>query len=153
MRRDFDRALALAVDAHAGQKDLAGHPYIYHPIRVAMAVEGDETEVVAVLHDVVEDTAIEIWDLRTFGRLVVESVALLTRAPEGSYDRLTYGDYIKRIASAPGVIGATARRVKIADLRDNLRPEGLTPGLEVRYRHALSVLSVPSWRDDSKEPV
>jgi len=52
----LEKALALAVDAHRGQKDPAGKPYILHPLRVMARVQTEDEQVVAILHDVVEDT-------------------------------------------------------------------------------------------------
>lgn len=50
-------AIALASEAHQHQKDKLGEPYILHPIRVMMRCDTDEERIVAILHDVLEDTA------------------------------------------------------------------------------------------------
>ena len=54
----LERAIAIAATAHAGQKDKGGHPYILHPLRVMLALQKEDERIVAVLHDVVEDTKI-----------------------------------------------------------------------------------------------
>ena len=61
---NLERAIRIAVEAHAGQIDKANEPYILHPLRVMFDVEGEVARMVAVLHDVVEDN--EGW---TFERL------------------------------------------------------------------------------------
>ncbi len=57
-------AIALAVEAHRGQKDKSGQPYILHPLRVMFSRNSEIERIVAVLHDVVEDTGRTIDDLR-----------------------------------------------------------------------------------------
>jgi (p)ppGpp synthase/HD superfamily hydrolase len=56
----LQEALTLAVEAHAGQFDQAGFPYVLHPIRVSESLEKDDEKIVALLHDVVEDTDVGI---------------------------------------------------------------------------------------------
>jgi hypothetical protein len=60
----IERAIEIAAKAHAGVKDKQGQPYLLHPLRVMMGVEGEEAQIVAVLHDVVEDTPISLDDIR-----------------------------------------------------------------------------------------
>jgi ribosomal protein S18 acetylase RimI-like enzyme len=105
-------AIALAAQAHAGQVDKAGAPYILHPLRVMLAQETDEARIAAVLHDVVEDTG---WTLaalaeRGFPPAALAAVDALTRRAGESYD-----EFVVR-AGADHI----ARRVKLADLCDNL---------------------------------
>ncbi len=112
----LDEAIRVAVNAHAGQLDKAGKPYILHPLRVMMTVESptlDSARKVAVLHDVVEDSSetIESLDAR-FGLTEDEQAALRILAHGEDED---YGAYIERVATNP-----LARAVKLADLRDNL---------------------------------
>jgi (p)ppGpp synthase/HD superfamily hydrolase len=108
----IEDAIALALDAHRGQLDRAGKPYILHPLRVMHNVETDEQRLVAILHDVVEDSPTTLDDLRRMGysAAVVEAVDCLTRR-----DDETYEQFIERIAPNP-----LARRVKLADLLDNM---------------------------------
>lgn len=138
------RARDVALVAHAGARDKAGKPYIDHPARVAAAVEGDAAKAVAWLHDVVEDTACTLDDLRAggFGEAVVRGVDGMTRR-EGE----AYLDFVRRAAADP-----VARRVKLADVRDNmdlsrldgLGPETLAAGqrrVREKYEPALRILT------------
>jgi len=109
----LERAIQIAVTAHAGQVDNGGAPYILHPLRVMFAidVDGDEARIAAVLHDVLEDTDVTAADLARegFSAPVIEAVEALTRR-----DGEAYGAFIKRVSRNP-----IARIVKMADLQDN----------------------------------
>jgi (p)ppGpp synthase/HD superfamily hydrolase len=109
---DLETAIGIAVQAHRGQRDRAGAPYILHPLRMMFRVQTDAERMAAVLHDVVEDTD---WTLETlreqgFSDEVVDAVDHLTRR-EGE----SYNDFVTRAAAHP-----VARRVKLADLEDNM---------------------------------
>lgn len=105
------RAMCIAHDAHDGQRDQSGVPYIFHPMHVAERMGDDEYAIcVALLHDVVEDAD---WTLERLSRLfpdaVVQAVALLTHDPA-----VPYGTYLRPIRKNP-----LARKVKLADLEHN----------------------------------
>ena len=108
----LERAIAIAAEAHAGQVDKGGAPYILHPLRVMMATTDPEQRIVGVLHDVLEDCP--EWTpsrLRVAGfseEIVAALVALTKQAGE------VYPDFIERVKLNP-----LARRVKLADLDDN----------------------------------
>jgi (p)ppGpp synthase/HD superfamily hydrolase len=109
---DLETAIGIAVEAHRGQKDRAGAPYILHPLRMMFRVQTEAERMAAVLHDVVEDTD---WTLdalreRGFPDEVVDAVDHLTRRDGESYD-----EFVTRAAAHP-----VARRVKLADLEDNM---------------------------------
>lgn len=108
----LERAIALAVEAHAGARDKAGQPYILHPLRVMFRLEGNAERIVAVLHDVVEDTGRTPEDLRALGfsEEVLAALACVTKREGESYD-----DFVTRAMSNP-----IAKRVKLADIEDNL---------------------------------
>lgn len=108
----LERAIALAAAAHAGQRDQAGQPYILHPLRVMLAVESADERIVAVLHDVVEDTPTTLADLEGagFAPAIVAAVDALTRRP--GERRL---DAAARAAADP-----LALAVKLADNADNM---------------------------------
>lgn len=108
----LERAIALAVEAHAGALDKAGQPYILHPLRVMFRLEGNAERIVAVLHDVVEDTGRTPEDLRALGfsEEVLAALACVTKRAGESYD-----DFVTRAMSNP-----IAKRVKLADIEDNL---------------------------------
>lgn len=133
----LEDAIALAMKAHLGQKDRVGEPYILHPLRVMFRLGWDAPEaarIAAVLHDVVEDTAIQLRDLRRLGysEEVLAAVELLSRRPEDSYEQ-----FIERVLP-----NSTARKVKRADLEDNMElrrlPTVTAKDLErlARYRSA-----------------
>ena len=134
---NLERAIAIAVAAHAGQVDKEGAPYITHPLRLMEAVEGEAAKIVAVLHDVVEDTAVTMEDLRRegFSAEVLGALALVTHRKEEPY-----ADYVVRAKGDP-----VARAVKLADLADNcrlerciLRPERVKRDLARIHRYVLS---------------
>ena len=105
-----NRAMRLAYEAHAGQVDKSGVPYVFHPYHLAEQMEDEISVCVALLHDVLEDTAVTVEELkREFPPSVSEAVLLLT------YDReMDYFDYIRCLAANP-----VARKVKLADLSHN----------------------------------
>lgn len=134
---DAVRTLAerIAREAHAGQREEStGDDYIHHIERVVALVEGDQAKAVAWLHDVLEDTPLTVADLRCAGisAPVVIAVELLTRTPP--YDN--YAQYIDNIRDAGNPL---ALEVKLADLRDHLRPN-CPARLRSRYERALVVL-------------
>ena len=108
----LERAIALAAEKHAGQLDKAKAPYILHPIRVMLGVETLDEKMAAVLHDVVEDTDVTLADLVAAGfpPAVVRAVDALTKRKGEDYM-----DFVRRAAADP-----VARRVKLADLADNM---------------------------------
>ena len=109
---DLDRALAIAVKAHAGQKDKAGDPYILHPLRIMMRMKREDERIVAILHDVVEDSDLRLEDLRQagFSDAILEAVDCLTRRKGEDYRH--YVDRASRLS--------LARKIKVADLEDNM---------------------------------
>lgn len=110
---NLTRAIQIATEAHDGQVDKGGAPYILHPLRVMLAMSTDEERIVAVLHDVMEDCPAfgpERISQGGFSEAVVDALIALTRRPGE-----TYADFIARVAHNP-----LATRVKIADMRDNM---------------------------------
>lgn len=108
----LEDAIALAAQAHAGQRDKAGQPYILHPLRVMLAQRDEATRMAAVLHDVVEDTAVTLGELqrRGYPDAVLQAVQALTKTP--GEDRLA--------AAARAAANPIARQVKLADVADNM---------------------------------
>lgn len=107
------KALEIAARAHEGQRDKEGLPYIQHPLRVMGRVSGEDAQIVAILHDVVEDTAVTIDDLRAAGF----SDGILTAVQLVTHERsVPYADYVVACKA-----NATARAVKLGDLADNCR--------------------------------
>ena len=110
----LERALAIALDAHHGQTDRAGRPYVFHPLRLMHRQHTDAARMAALLHDVVEDSGWTLEQLRDegFPDAVVEAIDALThREDEGE----SYADYVARAAQNP-----LARQIKRADLEDNM---------------------------------
>jgi len=131
--RELEKALAIAIKAHEGQTDKQGVPYILHPIRVMARLDNETDRVVALLHDVVEDSPTTFDDLRKdFSEEVVSAVDHLTRRSDETYDA-----FIERVKKNPIAI-----RVKLADLADNTDPRrGITRvNKSDRYRRAISSL-------------
>lgn len=112
MKSNLSLAIKIATEAHDGQVDRGGAPYILHPLRVMLAVQGDRERIAAVLHDVAEDCP--QWPLsklreQNFSGAVCDALDALTRRPNEDYS-----DFIARCAADP-----IARVVKFADLKDN----------------------------------
>ena len=105
------KAIRLAFRAHKGQKDRAGLPYILHPVHLAEQMTTEDACVVALLHDVLEDTDVTEDELRAegFTEPQLDAVKLLTRTKDEDYF-----DYVKRIRG-----NALAKTVKLADLEHN----------------------------------
>ncbi|VVP01640.1 hypothetical protein PS903_02811 [Pseudomonas fluorescens] len=124
MTQTLERAIAIAANAHEGQVDKGGSPYILHLLRVMLRVNTLEERIVAVLHDVVEDCGISLDDLRQegFSETVLEAIASVTKVPGETYEA-----FVERAALNP-----VGRVVKLADLEEN---------------SDLSRIEQPSWDD------
>jgi (p)ppGpp synthase/HD superfamily hydrolase len=109
---DLQRALEISVEAHKGQKEKDGSPYVLHPIRLMLSLESSDARIAALLHDVVEDTPVTIDELHSegFSETVLTAVGLLTHLDHDDYD-----DYVDKLSRNP-----VARQVKLADLTDNM---------------------------------
>lgn len=117
---DLEEAIQLAVEAHEGDTDTAGATYIRHPLRLMEQMDTEQERIVAVLHDVVEDSEKDLEEIEEkLGGDVRDAVDALTKDQDDDVDYLD--EYIPEIASNP-----LARKVKRADLRDNLDVTRLT---------------------------
>lgn len=108
----LDKAIYIASKAHLGQTDLAGQPYILHPLRVMNKVNTVDAKIIAVLHDVIEDTNIKLCDLEAegFSKIHLEALDCLTkRIGENRID-----------AAHRAASNRLACIVKLADLADNM---------------------------------
>ena len=107
------KVLVLATNAHAGQFDRGGKPYILHPLKVMHYLKTDDEELqcIALLHDVIEDTDTSWKDLETIGctSRVIAGVRVLTKMPGQTYD-----EYKNEVFA-----NLDAMRVKSCDLRHN----------------------------------
>lgn len=144
------QARALASEAHAGQQDKAGQPYIEHVARVAAAIDDDATaKAAAWLHDVVEDCPQYAPRLAAFPAPVREIVALLNR--HGAADAQQYYAGIRQ--------HPRALKVKLADIADNAHPRRLlqlppevADRLRGKYAAALAALGTRSSSTAAPDP-
>ena len=104
-------ALKLCFAAHKDQQDKSGMPYVFHPFHLAEQMQTEETTIVALLHDVVEDTDYTLEDLAAMGfdPVVIEALTLLTHD-----ENVPYMEYVRTIKDNP-----VAKAVKLADLQHN----------------------------------
>ena len=138
LQSPVDRAYLIACRYHEGQKDKAGQPYIQHPMCVSSFCKGEVARTVALLHDVLEDTAAPLSLLQqSFSEEIVEAVCVMTHRPDEDYF-----DYIRRVAQHP-----IARQVKAADLQHNMDMSRLKTVTErdllrmEKYRKAVKILN------------
>lgn len=111
----LEDAIGTAALWHGGQVDKAGEPYILHPLRVMLQFKHPTLRMIAVLHDLVEDTPVTIEELRREGypESVLAALDAITRRRGDTYDQ-----YITRVRA-----NQLATQVKLADLQDNLSPD------------------------------
>lgn len=132
------KALKLCFDAHKSQTDKGGMPYVFHPFHLAEQMNDESTTIVALLHDIVEDTDYTLDNLLALGfdKCVVEAIETMTH-----HDGVPYMDYVAKIKNNP-----IAKAVKLADLKhnsDTSRLEVVTPHDEDRirkYQEAINLL-------------
>lgn len=136
------KAMRIAYDAHHGQLDKTGTPYIFHPFHVAETMTSEAAVIVALLHDVIEDTDItpEALAQEGFSEDILIALSLLTHNPAEDYM-----DYISRLSTCP-----LALEVKLGDLRhnsDTTRLDSLDAQMEARqkkYAKAIHLLEAIS---------
>ncbi len=136
MNNVFEKALMIAIQAHSGQTDKQGKPYILHPLAVASQLDSLELKTIALLHDTIEDSWVSKEFLLDNGipEELVEVIALLTKPKD-----MPYEDYLRRVKTNP-----MALAVKKADLAHNTsseRAEGLNDHRRAKYELAKRILS------------
>lgn len=132
------KAIKLCFEAHKDQVDKSGMPYVFHPFHVAEQMKDEVTTIVALLHDVVEDTKYTLDDIaaRGFGQDVVDALALMTHDKD-----VPYLEYVAKLKNNP-----VARAVKLADLAHNSDPTRLDVVDEKaeerfeKYKKAIAIL-------------
>lgn len=132
-------AIGLARQVHRGQFDKAGKPYIEHVLRVVSYLDATDDKIVGALHDVLEESSYTAESLRSLGypERIVHAVECLTKRSGEEYDH-----YISRVKN-----DEIARRVKIADLKDNMdmarlpAPKAIDWERLAKYQHALQQLT------------
>lgn len=132
------KALAVCFEAHKSQVDKSGLPYVFHPFHLAEQMKDEMTTIVALLHDVIEDTSITVEELRDMG-FPAEAIAAIQIM---THDKsIPYMDYVARIKKNP-----IAREVKLADLKHNSDLTRLNEVAEKdlerfkKYKKAISLL-------------
>lgn len=131
----LELALEIALDAHKGQVDKMGKPYILHPLAVASKLDDLDLKIIGLLHDVLEDSELtaDVLVARGIPKEIVEVVEVLTRKEGEPYD-----DYIQRVKENP-----KATKVKLADLAHNTdekRADGLNEARKKKYELAKEML-------------
>ena len=151
---NLEKAIKIAVEAHTGQVDKGGNPYILHPLRVMLSLNTEEERIVGVLHDVVEDCKGWSWErLKEQGcsDKLIEALKSVSKTPdeEKQFKEMDdpnekMGHYLQFIKRAKA--NKIGRHVKAADIRDNLdisRIDDITNS-DInrlrRYKAALSAL-------------
>lgn len=135
--KNTKKAINIAYNAHMGQNDRFGIPYIFHPFHLAESMETEDECIAAILHDVVEDTNVTFEELeKEFSSTVIDALKLLTHDKSVPYD-----EYILNLKDNP-----IAKKVKLADLMHNsdvTRLEHLAPkdiSRNQKYENAIKIL-------------
>ena len=139
MNQLLDKAISIAVDSHSGQVNDKAQPYVLHPLRMMFKAVTIEEKIIAVLHDVIEKTTIDLEYLRSvgFSDRIVLGIDALSRRPQENYDK-----YIDRVAE-----NKLATKVKIIDLDDNINSLNLDKSQEsksnkfLKYQKARNTLT------------
>ena len=134
------RAALIAYNAHKDQSDKGGYPYIMHPIHIAEQMETEDETIVALLHDVIEDTDIGFDYLKKegFSDTVINCLKILTKDPNEDYM-----DYIRKIKKTGGI----ALKIKKADMAHNMIAERISKKIQSdesrmeKYRAAFDILN------------
>lgn len=151
-----ERALGIMLNAHAGQTDKNGEPYIFHPMRVASYFSGEQYyahRAVALLHDVIEDSdmTLETGVIAELPFYIRASLAAITRK-----DNEFYHYYIERLA-----LNEIARMVKCIDIKDNMHPDRqsalpIEKSLSLMKRYSWAIHYLINWEentyDNDQEP-
>ena len=152
---NLEKAIKIAVEAHTGQVDKGGNPYILHPLRVMLSLNSEEERIVGVLHDVVEDCEGWTWErLKEQGcsDKLIEALKSVSKTPDEEKQFKEMDDpnekmdhYLQFIKRAKA--NKIGRHVKAADIRDNLDISRIDDITERdinrlnRYKKALSILT------------
>ena len=139
MNQLLEKAISIAVDSHSGQVNDKAQPYVLHPLRMMFKAVTIEEKIIAVLHDVIEKTTIDLEYLRSvgFSDRIVLGIDALSRRPQENYDK-----YIDRVAE-----NKLAIKVKIIDLDDNINSLDLDKSQEsksnkfLKYQKARNTLT------------
>ena len=152
---NLEKTIKIAVEAHTGQVDKGGNPYILHPLRVMLSLNSEAERIVGVLHDVVEDCEGWSWErLKEQGcsDKIIEALKSVSKTLEEEKQFKEMDDpdekmehYLQFIQRAK--TNKIGRNVKAADIRDNLDISRIDDITERdinrlnRYKKALSILT------------
>ncbi len=147
----LDEAILMATQYHAGQFDKAGLPYVLHPIRVAESLGSERGKIVAVLHDILEDTDCTEETLRgVFSDEIVNAVVAVTKMEKVNGPTESYREYLDRVKSSH-----LSLTVKLADMEDNSRTDRLASlpleqrlRLVTKYTRGRHYLCTGEWLDN-----
>ena len=139
MNQLLEKAISIAVDSHSGQVNDKAQPYVLHPLRMMFKAVTIEEKIIAVLHDVIEKTTIDLEYLRSvgFSDRIILGIDALSRRPQENYDK-----YIDRVSE-----NKLATKVKIIDLDDNINSLDLDKSQEsksnkfLKYQKARNTLT------------
>lgn len=139
----LEKAIRIATEVHEGQLDKGGQPYILHCLRVMLAMPTTETQIVAVLHDVLEDSSptnglVRKLSREGFSETVIDALKALTRRKGESYE-----DYVKRLAP-----NSLARTVKLSDLQDNLNLSRIQNPTEEDHKRVSKYLKAKAFLEE-----
>lgn len=146
--KKIKQAMKIAYKAHDGQYDKNGYPYIHHPFHLAEQMETEEEIIVALLHDVIEDSKISIKELKEagFSKEVITAIELLTKPSDANYF-----NYIRKIST-----NELAKKVKLADLlhnRDLSRFDKVTEKEWERNKKYQRAYNLLRWGDEPEAEV
>ena len=136
---NINKALNLMYEAHKGQKDKGNIPYVFHPYHIAEQMNTEDEIIVALLHDVIEDTNFTLEDIKSYGfnNNIIEALKVIT------HDKKTnYTDYINKISK-----NKLATKIKIRDLKHNIDISRIPNPTEEdynrvnQYKKALEILN------------
>ena len=135
MSQYLHKAIAIACEAHQGQSSINGEPYILHPLRLLIKAKSNEERIIAILHDVIEKTNINLLDLKNngFDQNIISSIDSLSRRGGESYI-----EYIKRLMQ-----NKISVKIKLLDLADNIKIHsennynGIYDAKIIQYKNAL----------------
>lgn len=135
----LDKAIKIAVEAHSGQKTLNGEPYILHPLHLMSKMENEDDRIVAVLHDVLEDSNVTLLDLKHegFSLYQLDALVALNHLPGEPYLK----KYIERVAG-----NLLATNTKIEDLKHNMDVSRLSGYVESRLRNKIFDKYIPAYQ-------
>ena len=132
------KALKLCFEAHKEQVDKSGMPYVFHPFHLAEQMKDEDTTIVALLHDLIEDTQYTLDDLKAMGfsKNVIEAIAAMTHGKD-----LSYMEYIENIKQDP--IASVVKKVDLLHNSDLSRLDKIDEQALKRvekYKAALALL-------------